>query len=450
MDEQNQLKLFGQGGLVFDTNQPVLSSLALLPGIGLGAKAFPYALKGAKAIPGLFKSAGPKPMVGKYGSTRYLNQPAGPLNFAINNPVAKNPYLSLGIPAAGARFFSQSSPQNVLDTLPDQINLQPLNYSGDFSVVDSKLPEPFMQSNIPNSPNLLDEQFNLVNKPKPEVITPEVITPEVIASETEQTKTQDEQLAPEKTFASNKQIANMLFYLSDVFAGRDPGPGLSRRLAAFQKEEEEKRENIRRENALAMVDNIVKDLPADSPLRKRINMIDQFSEIDPYGAASAAINLVEQNEQEKQAKTDYISFVQSLGLDDSQTTTFEKLPIDLGYKIAVDMAYGKSEPTAAMQNANEFLKVQEAFNNNEISENVYNSLKSIYGADRGRGKTRKEYVLEFVNKIYLNEYLDQKQRDSEIEQFEKALDRYFPDSVTTSDYTFTTSSGKYQVKPLQG
>jgi len=295
MDEQNQLKLFGQGGLVFDTNQPVLSSLALLPGIGLGAKAFPYALKGAKAIPGLFKSAGPKPMVGKYGSTRYLNQPAGPLNFTINNPVVKNPYLSLGIPAAGARFFSESSPQNVLDTLPDQINLQPLNYSGDFSVVDSKLPEPFMQSNIPSSPNLLDEQFNLVNKPEPEVIAPEVITPEVekadetIAQEVESVV---EKIDPEKLSNKNRQIANMLFALSDVLRGKDPVPGALQRKQMFEAQEEKRQAKAAQERVGQLIDGLNlsetnKELLKLMPLQTQANVL--FSS-DKEKSANELIN----------------------------------------------------------------------------------------------------------------------------------------------------------------
>lgn len=442
------MDIFGRGGLL-DLQDP-LTYLGFVPFAGPAIRGASLLSKANKVRKAFKAPQTGVPMTGKYGTTQFFNVPGGPLNPVINNPITRNPLKTFALGGIfGPRLFdgqagpeSQANLLNVLDAPQQDVSNLNIN-------LNPELPQENPYSLMPKQPNYFDDKFNFIGQGS-ETIAPEVITPEI--EEADETIAQEvesvvEKIDPEKLSNKNRQIANMLFALSDVLRGKDPVPGALQRKQMFEAKEEE---NIRRENALAMVDNIMKDLPADSPLRKRINMIDQFSEIDPYAAASAAINLVEQNEQEKQAKTDYISFVQSLGLDDSQTTTFEKLPIDIGYKIVVDMAYGKSEPTAAMKNANEFLKVQEAFNNNEISENVYNSLRSIYGADRGRGKTRKEYLLEFTTKIYQNEYLSPEERDDEINQFKKALDKYFPDSVTTNNNNFTTPNGKYKVKPLQG
>jgi len=232
MDEQNEVKLFGQGGLIFDPTNP-LDYLLAVPAVGLagqgirlGAKTIPKAFQGVRQS--LFSpkiTAGPNPavMVGTQG-------PLGPL---VNNPIVNlarsAPLSTTGLAAYGYTKIPENGVLEAQNQIPEQDLLKVLE---DVNIE----PPQELQSTI-NNINVdamnFQRQTDLPNLPSANVSSLKPVVSEPVK--------------PENNFTSrkNQQLASMLFALSDVLKGKDPSPGVIARQQIL-KQEQSSAEQIRR------------------------------------------------------------------------------------------------------------------------------------------------------------------------------------------------------------
>ncbi len=317
------MDIFGRGGLL-DLQDP-LTYAGFIPFAGPAIRGAGLLAKGNKLKKAFQAPQTGVPMTGKYGTTQFFNVPGGPLNPLINNPITKNPLktAALGGVFAPRLFDGQAGPEsqanllNVLDA-PQQ-NISDLNIN-----LNPELPQENPYSLMQKPPSYFDEQFNLVNKTKPETIAPEVITPET--KEADETITQEvesvvEKIDPEKLSNKNRQIANMLFALSDVLRGKDPVPGAIQRKQMFEAQEEKRQAKAAQERVGQLIDNLNlpetnKELLKLMPLQTQANIL--FSS-DKEKSANELIN---------QQKLMVLQKLEQEGGDFDQLTNYQQIIFD--------------------------------------------------------------------------------------------------------------------------
>jgi len=287
------MDIFGRGGLL-DLQDP-LTYLGFVPFVGPAIRGASLLSKANKLRKAFKAPQTGVPITGKYGTTQFFNVPGGPLNPLINNPITRNPIKTAALGGIFApRLFdgqagleSQANLLNVLDTPQQDVSNLNIN-------LNPELPQENPYSLMPKQPNYFDDKFNFIGQGS-ETIAPEVITPEI--EEADETITQEvesvvEKIDPEKLSNKNRQIANMLFALSDVLRGKDPVPGALQRKQMFEAQEEKRQAKAAQERVGQLIDNLNlsetnKELLKLMPLQTQANVL--FSS-DKEKSANELIN----------------------------------------------------------------------------------------------------------------------------------------------------------------
>lgn len=278
MDEQNQPKLFGQGGLVFDPSNPYDYLLAV-PGLGLLGQAGKYGLKYAPKAFDYAKKTLYSPKVTAGPNPGILKGTEGPLYGVINNPITKtiagNPINTLANTAALGIYSSSKLPENQSNqqSFPQQanvLNVPQNNMLQAFQDVNV-LPDENTQQTVDNiNMNAMDfaQQQDLSSLPSPD------ISP--LPNQTMVNNVSSNNFNLEKS----RNLGNMLLALSDVLKGQDPSAGVLARQQLFQ-EEESSRQQVEMLKRAGLSDEAINLFLAGGSVEDAVNYDKEIKSQEP-------------------------------------------------------------------------------------------------------------------------------------------------------------------------